>query len=187
MPISPPRSAFIVCLPLVLFLHAGVSPSCAEPHAGDKPPHAGRDTTTGRAFELRVKEALESGGYTTRFQVEVGRRPNGGKHFADVVASKNGRTILVSLKWQQVGGTAEQKIPYELICLAEILAAGKNGDTEAVGSPAFDAACLVMGGDGWTLRDWYLSDALEKHLPAARNIPRHTLESFLVAARAGKI
>ena len=33
--------------------------------------------------------------------------------------SKNGRQFLVSVKWQQVSGTAEQKVPFEVICLVE--------------------------------------------------------------------
>ena len=46
--------------------------------------------------------------------------------------------ILVSLKWQQTGGTAEQKVPFEVMCLADAVTAG-----HAV------RAFLALGGDGW--------------------------------------
>ena len=65
-----------------------------------------------------VLPALERGGYTYRLQENVGQRFGGGRHFVDVVAEKDGRQLLVSLKWQQRSGTAEQKVPFEVICLA---------------------------------------------------------------------
>jgi hypothetical protein len=37
------------------------------------------------------------------------------RHFVDVIAEKDGKRFLVSLKWQQVSGTAEQKVPFEVI------------------------------------------------------------------------
>jgi hypothetical protein len=61
------------------------------------------------------------------------------------------------LKWQQTSGTAEQKVPFEVMCLAD-----------AVQSNLADAAYLVLGGDGWTLRDYYVSGALADHLIHAR-------------------
>ena len=64
----------------------------------------------------------------------------------DAIAEKGGDAILVSLKWQQTGGTAEQKVPFEVMCLADAVRAGHG-----------QAAYLVLGGDGWTLRDYYTS------------------------------
>ena len=43
---------------------------------------------------------------------------------ADVLAEKDSQKILVSSKWQQVGGTAEQKVPFELISLIEAIKGG---------------------------------------------------------------
>jgi hypothetical protein len=66
--------------------------------------------------------ALKHGGYEYAPQVEVGERLGGGKHKVDLVAANTrGEKILISLKWQQVAGTAEQKVPYEIMCLAEII------------------------------------------------------------------
>lgn len=52
------------------------------------------------------------------------------------------RRILVSMKWQQTSGTAEQEVPFEVLCLAE-----------AVRQGLADVSYLVLGGAGWTLRD----------------------------------
>jgi len=80
-----------------------------------------RDTSTYQVLEAMVLPSLTQGGYTYQKQVDVGRRPNGSKHYIDVLAQKEGRKILISLKWQQVPGTAEQKVPYEVICLIKTI------------------------------------------------------------------
>jgi hypothetical protein len=90
-----------------------------------------------------ILPALRHGGYEYRAQVRIGKRIGGGTHKVDAVASKDGRVVLVSLKWQQVGGTAEQKVLFEIICLAE-----------AVRSGECQAAYLVLGGEGWSLREF---------------------------------
>ena len=58
----------------------------------------------------------------------VGRRPAGGKYIVDAIAIKGDQKVLVSLKWQQVVGTAEQKIPYEVICMLKALKNNQGGD-----------------------------------------------------------
>ncbi len=68
-----------------------------------------RDTGTGAVLERMVIPALEGGGYSVQKRVGVGARLGGGKHIVDVLAEKDGRRLIVSLKWQQVSGTAEQK------------------------------------------------------------------------------
>lgn len=137
-----------------------------------------RDTRTGSVLEAMVLPALEQGGYTYQRQVKIGQRPGGGTHKVDVVATKGGRKIIISLKWQQVGGTAEQKVPFEVICLAD-----------AVRIRKLDCAYLVLGGKGWTLRDFYTSGGLNGYLNP--EIPKvvHilTLESFIGLANKGKL
>ena len=68
-----------------------------------------------------ILPALSRGGYSYETQVDIGRRLNGGRHLVDVLAKKDGRRYLISLKWQQVGGTAEQKVPFEVISLVEAI------------------------------------------------------------------
>ena len=65
-----------------------------------------RNTNTGGVLEAMILPALTRGGYANEKQVKVGTRCGGGTHKVDALARKGGDTILVSLKWQQTGGTA---------------------------------------------------------------------------------
>ena len=123
-----------------------------------------------------ILPALKRGGYAFQTQVKIGKRPGGGTHKVDAVAEKGDEHLLVSLKWQQVGGTAEQKVPFEVICLAEEVRSGR-----------FQKAYLVLGGDGWTLRDFYTSGQLNKHLTHGDRVNVVTLERFVAVANQGKL
>jgi hypothetical protein len=124
-----------------------------------------------------VLPALDLGGYEYKTQVEVGERLGCGRHFVDaVVIAKDGRTILVSVKWQQVSGTAEQKVPFEAICLIEALEGG-----------AYQKAYIVLGGEGWKLREFYTKGGLSKYLVNADRVEIVTLESFIGRANSGKL
>ena len=136
----------------------------------------GRDTRTGGVLEAMILPALNRGGYTYEVQQKVGLRIGGGTHKVDAVAQKNGQKILVSLKWQQVGGTAEQKVPFEVVCLAEAIRTGE-----------FKKAYLVLGGDGWSLREFYTSGGLDKHLTDCDKVKVLTLERFVAVANQGKL
>lgn len=114
-----------------------------------------RDTRTGTVLENMVQHALKLGGYNHTSQQVIGQRPGGRKHKVDVVAHKADKTILISLKWQQVSGTAEQKVPFEVICLAEAV---RNSQGK------FSKAYLVLGGEGWSLREFYVGGGLKEHL-----------------------
>ena len=78
-----------------------------------------RDTTSGSVLESMILPALEKGGYSHSVQVNIGTRVGGGRHMVDTVAAKDGRKYLSSLKWQQTSGTAEQKVPFEVISLVQ--------------------------------------------------------------------
>ena len=71
-----------------------------------------------------ILPALKRGHYTYQTQVKAGTRCGGGTHKLDALAQKDGANVLVSLKWQQTGGTAEQKVPFEVMCLADAVAPG---------------------------------------------------------------
>jgi hypothetical protein len=90
----------------------------------------------------------------------------------DAIAAKDGRSALISLKWQQTGGTAEQKVPFEVMCLADAVRAGQA-----------ERAYLVLGGDGWTLRDYYVSGQMAEHLIHAQLVRVVTLEAFVRLAK----
>jgi len=118
-----------------------------------------------------ILPSIERGGYQSRFRVKIGQRLGCGSHYVDVIAEKDRKKCLVSLKWQQVAGTAEQKIPFEVICLAEAL---ENGE--------YEKAYVVLGGEGWTLRQFYTGGGLAKYLRGAENVKIVTLESFVAKA-----
>lgn len=133
-------------------------------------------TSTGAVLEAMILPALAQGGYRCEPQVDVGCRPGGRRHFADAVATRDDQRIIISLKWQQVSGTAEQKVPFEVMCLAD-----------AVKNSAADRAYLVLGGDGWTLRTYFTSGALTEHLVHAGLVRVVTLEAFVRLANTGKL
>jgi hypothetical protein len=137
-----------------------------------------RDTRTGGVLEAMVLPALKRGGYSYQIQANIGQRLGCGAHKVDVVVEKNGRRILISLKWQQTSGTIEQKVPFETICLAEALDRG------------YDKAYVVLGGEGMraNLRQFYVGGGLRPYL----NVPWDrieiiTLEGFIAKANQGKL
>jgi hypothetical protein len=135
-----------------------------------------RDTGTGGVLEAMVLPALQRGGYTPKLQQIIGSRFGGGRHFVDVIAEKEGNRYLVSLKWQQVAGTAEQKVPFEVICLADAVVTGP-----------YAKAYLVLGGEGWKLRSFYTGGGLKDQLVHADKVEILTLEGFVARANQGKL
>lgn len=135
-----------------------------------------RNTRTGSVLERMFLPALEQGGYSYRVQAKLGRRFGVGSHVVDAVVEKDGKQMLISVKWQQVSGTAEQKVPFEIICLLEAI---ENGP--------YQKAYLVLGGEGWTLRNFYTSGALNKYLSYADRVEILTLEGFVAKANSGKL
>jgi len=133
-----------------------------------------RNTSTGGVLEAMIVPALLFGGYEVAKQVKIGCRPGGRTHNIDAIARKADDAILVSLKWQQTSGTAEQKVPFEAMCLADAVRGG-------YGTKAY----LVLGGDGWTLREYYTASGLKDHLIYADRIKIVTLEAFVRLANSG--
>jgi hypothetical protein len=130
-----------------------------------------RDTRTGGVLEAMILPSLERGRYDYKVRVKIGQRLGCGSHFVDVIAEKDSKKYLISLKWQQVAGTAEQKIPFEVICLVEALESGE-----------YEKAYVVLGGEGWTLRQFYTAGGLAKYLRSAEKVEIVTLEGFVAKA-----
>jgi PD-(D/E)XK nuclease superfamily protein len=135
-----------------------------------------RDTGTGAVLERMVLPALERGGYTYETQVKIGTRIGGGSHVVDLVAKKDDSTFLISVKWQQVSGTAEQKVPFEVICLEEAIRTGQ-----------YEKAYVVLGGDGWKLRTFYTAGTLNQYIKMSGKVDILTLESFIAKANMAKL
>ena len=137
----------------------------------------GGQTTTGGVLEAMVLPALAHGGYAWETQVNIGPRLGGGRHFVDIIATKEQESLLISVKWQQVSGTTEQKVPYEAMCLADAIV---NGNT-------YTKAYLVLGGPGWRLRDFFVDGGLHSHLTHAEHVDVVTLETFVARANSGTL
>jgi hypothetical protein len=135
-----------------------------------------RNTRTGLVLERMVLPALEQGGYSYKVQTKLGQRFGISSHIVDAVAERDGKQILISVKWQQVSGTAEQKVPFEIICLLEAIEAGP-----------YEKAYLVLGGEGWKFRRFYTSGGLKKYFSYADRVEIVTLEGFVARANSGKL
>jgi|TARA_Y100000015_G_scaffold1984_1_gene1962 hypothetical protein len=106
-----------------------------------------RDTTTGTNYETEVENLLEDySEHTVESQVMVGTKRNGGKHYCDIVLNED---ELISLKYQRVQGTAEEKIPFEFMKLQH-----------AIDDYGYKSATIVVAGPdkAWKWKDYYLSD-----------------------------
>lgn len=132
-----------------------------------------RDTRTGGVLESMILPSLARGGYECSMQVNVGQRLGGGRHMADVVARKGDEEIIISLKWQQTSGTAEQKVPFEVVCLMAAVEDSVN---------KVEKAYLVLGGAGWKLRDFYTGGGLQKYINYKDAVRIVTLEEFVAIA-----
>jgi len=140
-----------------------------------------RDTRTGKVHEDMALLSLERGKYKYKQNVYIGERPGGRKHKIDIFAqSREGSTFLISLKWQQSSGTAEQKVPFEVICLADAV---KNSRGR------YKKAYLVLGGEGWTLRDFYTGGGLRTYFKDkyADLVEILSLESFVAKANNAEL
>ncbi|HXE90395.1 MAG TPA: PD-(D/E)XK nuclease superfamily protein [Terriglobales bacterium] len=137
-----------------------------------------RDTRTGHVLERMILPSLQQGGYACETQKTVGNRIGGGRHKVDAIATKAGRNLLVSLKWQQVGGTAEQKVPFEVICLMKAVRDS---------SGTYEKAYLVLGGRGWKLRDAFVKGELKRYIPYQGLVEIVALEDFVALANGGKL
>ena len=159
----------------------GRRPSRSSPFGGSTKVMPG-GISTGHVLEQMVRAALRAGGYTLENdgrQVVVGRKPNGTLYKADVVAvSPAGHRYIISLKWQQTPGTAEEKVPYEVISLMHILR------TQA---GAYRKAYLVLGGPGWSLREFYVSGGLRPYIAYEGAVDIVDFERFVAMANSGAL
>lgn len=139
-----------------------------------------RDTGTGKVFEDMLAIALEHGGYEAKKQRGIGKRLGVRTHKIDWLATApNGEQFLISVKWQQSQGTAEQKVPFEVMSLIDAIMKGEG---------QYKKAYLVLGGDGWTLRDWYLGDGLNEFMyPYDEYVEIMSGDAFISIANQGKL
>ena len=108
---------------------------------------------TGNKFEKLIVQILKQQGCQVAEQVNIGIKFKNKKHKVDSLV--NGK-ILVSDKWQNTGGTAEEKVGYEMYTLNEKILSG-----------AYEKAFVVLGGPGWTI--------FENLLKMSKEYPKVTL------------
>ena len=138
-----------------------------------------RDTRTGGVLENMVLPALERGGYQYKKQVVIGKRLGGHNQKVDVLAWRvESEQIPISLKWQQTSGTAEQKVPFEILCLADAVHKSHG---------RFNKAYLVLGGSGWTLREFYVSGQIREYLKDCEVVEIVSLETFVATANQSEL
>ena len=92
---------------------------------------------SGKKFEKLVAQILRKNGCLVTEQVNIGFKFKNKKHQVDSLV--NGK-ILVSVKFQDVAGTAEEKVGYEMWTLNEKILTG-----------VFEKAFVILGGPGWTI------------------------------------
>ena len=127
--------------------------------------HASRDTSTGKVNEADIEQFLiENCEGNVYPQAEVGTQfDTGKKHIVDILLggkahkktkkakrwiSEHIGGILLSLKYQDNGGTADEKVPFEFMKLQD-----------SIDNYEYDSAIIVLCGDkGWTLKEYYLSE-----------------------------
>jgi hypothetical protein len=117
---------------------------------------------TGKIFEQLFDTVLPVQGYRilTKDEYSPFLAPtiSGGKHLPDrVIETPDLRWLILSKKWQETGGTAEQKVPFEIIKLIDAV-------TKSNGK--FPYAYLIIGGEGWTpkLKESYLNGDLNQYI-----------------------
>ncbi len=135
---------------------------------------ASRDTTTGKSYEDAIEELLiEHTNHKVKAQVSIGKKRNGGKHYVDILLNDD---VLLSLKFQRVQGTAEEKVPFEIMKLQH-----------AVDDHGYKSAVIVLAGPdkAWKWKDYYLSEEfqsdMKKIYPDVRIISHEQfIEEFMV-------
>lgn len=117
--------------------------------------HASRYTDkTGKEFENFCYDLLDRAGYNVEEQVCIGTRPTYGKHNVDleVIGDEEfSERQIISLKYQDVAGTAEEKIPYEQMCLQA-----------ACEEYEYSKAYIILAGPGWKHDDSYRDGVFDK-------------------------
>jgi hypothetical protein len=114
---------------------------------------ASRDTTTGTSYEKEVYNLLEQfSNHKVQSQVSVGAKRNGGRHYVDILLNDN---ELLSLKYQKVQGTAEEKIPFEIMKLQHTVVDHK-----------YESATIVLAGpdNAWKWKKYYLGEEFQNSM-----------------------
>jgi hypothetical protein len=125
--------------------------------------------TLGVQIENLLQSLLELYGYECSDYVRVGHS-EWLKNRADIAAEGHGRSLLFSIRWQSVPGSAEQKVPFEVISLIDSV---KRSYGE------YQKAYLILGGDGWRLLDFYTAGGLGEYIRDMELVSIVTFQRFI--------
>jgi len=126
-------------------------------------------TYSGKRFEACILAALKEAGFAVEAQVRIGMRAGSLKeHVVDFVARRKGETLLISTKWQNSAGSAEEKVPWEVLSLNHALRGSEHS-----------AGFIVLGGKGWSLRDYFTSPAFREAMNVSPKLTVATFETFM--------
>ena len=135
-----------------------------------------RNTNTRDVLEAMIEDSLGKGGYDFQKKMTIDRRLGGGKFSADYIAYKDECTIVITAKWQETSGSAENKIPYDYMCLADVIQ--KNDD--------LTKGYLVLGGDGWSKDDFFINE-LKFWINIEADVKVMKLSKFVVSSNLGRL
>lgn len=140
---------------------------------------------TGLIFEQLFNTVLPMKGYRiidkAEYQPFFPLSISGGKHLPDkVIETPDSRWIILSKKWQETRGTAEQKIPFEVIKLINTIENSKD---------KFCYAYLILGGEGWTpkLKSFYLNGGLNQYINSFELVHIVNSDQFLTLINRNKL
>lgn len=137
----------------------------------------GGDTRSGRIREQVIRPVLGAGAF--RAQVAVGTKLTGEPYLADFVVYEASDSILISAKWQQTKGTAEEKILWDIANLIAIVRS----------STAYRKAYVVLGGSGFSngMRSFLVRQGHRDVLQDGHLVEVVSLEDFLARANQGRL
>lgn len=140
----------------------------------------GRNTRSGRIWETVIRPVLDAH-YAGRYgeQVAVGLKLTGEPYLADFVVYEPSGDIIVSAKWQQTPGTAEDKILWDIANLIAIVRQ----------SGRYRKAYVVLGGSGFSnaMRTFLLQQGHRGVLQDGHLVEVVSLEDFLARANQGRV
>jgi|LauGreDrversion4_2_1035121.scaffolds.fasta_scaffold282393_2 hypothetical protein len=126
-----------------------------------------RDTGTGAAFKNVVEGVLNSIAPKQNIEIQrgitVGVKPNGQPNRFDFsIHRESNHDIrgLVSCRSQSTSGSAEEKIPFEVVRMLQTMSLDSR----------YRRGWVILGGNGWSpgLLDFYVHD-LDEFIPQMKN------------------
>jgi len=138
-----------------------------------------RDTGTGWVLEQMVLPALKRAGYQAqrRYRLPDPFRP-GRPHYLDVAVLQGTAPIGIAAKWQQSPGTAEEKVPMEMLRLIKF-----------VEGEQLDRGYVLLAGTGGSLQDYFMSSSFleEFSSPAVSRVRVVDLDTLTALINSGKL